>query len=109
MKTLLTSMCISIGLAGAAFAQTPEGQTQGGLCHHAGLTYSPGSMITMGQSLQQCAVVEGVTSVWTPVSSEDPAQASANCVSGGREFGQGSVLNAGVADLVCRNGIWFQN
>jgi len=100
MKPIYASLVITVVLAGAASAQTT-----GGLCHHAGLTYSPGSMVSMGQSLQKC-VVEGGISVWTPVSRDDAEPATANCVSGGREFGQGSVLTVGAVELTCRSGAW---
>ena len=77
------------------------------LCHHAGLSYSPGSMIRMGQSLQRCAITEDGISVWTAVLSEEDRIDSANCVSGGREFGHGSIIPAGGVDLTCSRGFWF--
>lgn len=102
MKTIIISAALTLGLAGAATAQSTEG-----LCHHAGLTYSPGSMITMGQSLQRCAVTEGGMSVWTVAPEGETDLVSANCVSGGREFGHGAILPAGASDLKCSNGAWF--
>lgn len=102
MKVFITSTCLALGFAGSAMAQDAVS-----LCHHAGLTYSPGSMITMGQSLQRCAVTESGTSIWTVAPDGEKEDISANCVSGGREFGHGSILNAGAANLLCRGGIWY--
>jgi len=102
MKALVIGLLIAASSTTMAAAQSTDA-----LCHHAGLTYSPGSMITMGQSLQQCAITDAGLSVWSPIVVEDDAITSANCVSGGREFGQGSVLNAGTADLLCSRGVWF--
>ncbi len=104
MKQLLASI-----FAAAMIAFPASAQSEASMCHHAGLTYSPGSLITMGQSLQKCALTEDGLAVWSPEVSENDAASSANCVSGGREFGQGSVLSASSVDLVCRNGIWFKD
>ncbi len=103
MKTLLSGLILSASMAGAVHAQSAEA-----LCHHAGLTYSPGSMITMGQSLQRCGVTEAGAAVWSFVDGDGDAGASANCVSGGREFGQGSLLPAGATELICSKGIWYK-
>lgn len=102
MKFMALGLLVTIGTSGMAIAQTTDG-----LCHHAGLTYSPGAMITMGQSMQRCSVADGGISIWSPVVSEDDSKTSANCVSGGREFGQGSVLPAGSIELKCSKGIWY--
>ena len=102
MKAVIFGLLASIAGSCAAFAQD-----DGSLCHHAGLTYSPSSLIAMGKSIQRCAVTESGVSVWTPVVSEDKEAISANCVSGGREFGQGSTLSAGSLELQCSRGVWY--
>jgi len=79
MKALFFGLLIAVGTVGSAHAQSNDA-----LCYHAGLTYSPGSMIRMGPSLQLCAVTDGGLSVWSTVA--DDANVSANCVSGGREL-----------------------
>jgi len=96
--------------AGLAFASAPAAFAQGApaLCHHAGLTYSFGSMITMGKSLQKCEASD-VGGVWAPKISENSDLESANCFYDGKMFGHGSVLDAVSAILKCSNGIWYPN
>jgi len=102
MKAMIFGLLASFVGSTAVFAQD-----DGSLCHHAGLTYSPSSLIAMGSSIQRCAVTQSGVSVWTPVVSEDKEAISANCVSGGREFGQGSLISAGSLQLQCSRGIWY--
>jgi|GEM_PF-2076036 len=102
MKSVLVALGVSGFLSGAAFAQT-----EGHLCYHAGLSYSPGSMIVLGKSLQKCVMADAGISAWSPVVAEDDALESANCISGGREFSHGSIQNIGTADLKCSKGLWY--
>ena len=99
LKTIATAAILTVT---GTMAQAQEAA----LCHHAGLTYSPGSMVRMGQILVSCKNDGGAQSSWQLVGEEG---GSANCISGGREFGQGTVLAAGSGELICRNGIWFKN
>ena len=104
MKALVIGLLIAASSTTMAAAQSTDA-----LCHHAGLTYSPGSMVRMGPSLQQCAVTDGGLSVWSPVTNEEDALTSANCISGGREFGHGSFLIGGTIEMKCSKGIWYPN
>lgn len=103
MKTIIFALAASFSLSTVAYAQS-----ENALCHHAGLTYSPGSVIRMGKSLQKCTATEQGTSIWAAETDEEANASSANCVSGGREFGQGSILNAGSFNLKCSRGIWYE-
>jgi len=86
MKSVLVALGVSGFLSGAAFAQT-----EGHLCYHAGLSYSPGSMIVLGKSLQKCVMADAGISAWSPVV----------------EFSHGSIQNIGTADLKCSKGLWY--
>jgi len=102
----MKSLIIALGLA-MAFPTLSFAQTEASVCYHAGLTYSPGSMIRTGKVLQICALTENSIGVWSRATSGDDALESANCVSGGREFSQGAILSAGAVDLRCSSGIWY--
>jgi len=75
-------------------------------CHHASKIYSPGAMMSMGRSLQRCVVTSEGFGIWTPMSRDESDSASANCVSGGREFSHGSIQNVSGIALICSNGSW---
>jgi len=64
-------------------------------------------MLSLGKSFLKCTAAESGVSMWVPATEEDIAVNSANCVSGGREFGQGAIISAGTADLKCSRGIWY--
>lgn len=103
MRVIVAGLIFAFGNFGISFAQETDQ-----LCHHAGLTYSPGSIVSMGQTLQRCALTDSGLNVWSPIASEDGGEVfSANCISGGREFGHGSILPAGQWDLTCHRGTWF--
>lgn len=102
LKGIFATALIAFGLPSAALAQ----DANAALCHHAGLTYSPGSFIRTGQAMQRCALSEGLL-VWEVVDEEADVSASANCVSGGREFGHGTILTVGAKELKCSKGIWY--
>lgn len=101
MRRFVAAALVAFGLisGGAATAQA-----QGALCHHASQTYSPGSMMRMGNVLMLCAVTEELVGTWVNIADD---AGSANCSSSGREFGEGSITNVGGIDLVCRSGAWF--
>lgn len=102
MKPIVVVAC-SLGLM--AFSTTANAQNA--LCHHAGLTYSPGALITMGKSLQKCTATRDGISIWAPSTSEDREVESANCVADGEQYGQGAVVDGITAYLKCSNGTWY--
>jgi len=104
IRSIFASAAVALALPMGAMAQ----DANAALCHHAGLTYSSGSMTRMGQALLRCELNEGI-GIWATVIASNDSEDSANCISGGREFSQGTVLVAGSSELVCRNGIWFKN
>lgn len=101
MKNLIVTAALFIASATAASAQSEQA-----LCHHSGLTYSVGSVITMGKSLQKCATTD-IGPIWLPATNEDRNLESANCTYNGKDYGHGSMVDAVVSVLKCSNGIWF--
>jgi len=73
MDKILLTLSFSALLSGSALAQT-----ENSLCHHAGLTYSPGSMLSLGKSFLKCTAAESGVSMWVPATEEDIAVNSAN-------------------------------
>ena len=102
MRSVVFALGVLLTTTGAAYAQS-----EAALCHHAGLTYSPGALITMGKSLQKCSLGEGGVSQWAPSTNEDRALESSNCVSDDKQYGQGAIVNTDVVDLRCSNGTWY--
>lgn len=102
MKSFIVALGSAVCIAGASHAQS-----NALLCHHAGLTYSPGSMVAMGKSLQKCLVTDDGSGIWSPVLEASEEVESANCISAGREFGQGALISIGTFNLKCSKGIWY--
>jgi len=104
MRLLVAAVFAVLGAMGAGSAMAQNAQP---LCHHAGLTYSPGSMMRMGRVLAQCAVDENSVGTWVALA-DDTANTSANCMSAGREFGQGSEQLSNGVVLKCSAGVWYE-
>jgi hypothetical protein len=87
-------------LIGSAFAATAQELP---ICHHAGKTYSPGSVIPIGNVPNACAKAPGSSGmIWLPVT-----EAEVNCLYGGEEYSRGSLIAVGEKMIGCAKGVRY--
>jgi hypothetical protein len=72
------------------------------VCYNAGLSYSSGAVIAIGNVPNACAKAPGGAGmVWLPV-----PDAEVNCFYDGKEYGRGSMIAVGDKRISCARGVW---
>lgn len=97
MRLLLPAAFAILGASGLSVAAQ-----EAALCYNAGLSYSPGAVIPVGNMPHACAKAPGGGGmIWLAV-----PESEVNCFYEGKEYSRGAMMLVGDKRLACAKGVW---